>query len=423
MTNNIAHLAEGVRVDAAHRVDAMRHESLAREQCHCIQANERDRIQRDEALERKKLQKQEAKELRRQAALREERMRADALAREELNLAREKAQAEIKTKNKQFQIQANNELQQQKQDAEMKVQLAQMELMERREIEFQQEKMREKDITAKEMEARLLLERHLAEEKRKTLRLEYEAKFCRHELADSRRLVSIPEHVSSEQRGPAHTGIPQPYTYSVPASGPAHSHRLLESLPKVPETPPKFAQPVEKWKHRTFPILAPPVLGQLSLVSATHTAPTVPLNLRTVPQARPSVVSSSVLASGAAVSTAACTAPSHVVPVANIQSPFKPPAGTMPIPIATQTSLVSAVPPVVTTVSVPPAVTSVSVPPVVTTVQAATSSISTSVAPVATVTAAPAAPIVVVKQSQPTKPYTGHTFWKSYKEIYLFGLV
>jgi len=39
MTNNIAHLAEGVRVDAAHREDAMRHESLALEQCHRIQAN------------------------------------------------------------------------------------------------------------------------------------------------------------------------------------------------------------------------------------------------------------------------------------------------------------------------------------------------------------------------------------------------
>jgi len=159
----------------------------------------------------------------------------------------------------------------------------------------------------------------------------------------------------------------------------------------------------------TYPILAQPMLGQLSLVSATHTAPTVPLNLRTVPQARSSVVSSSVMASGAAVSTAVCTAPSHVVPVANIQLPVKPQAGTLPTPIATQTSLVSAVPPVATLVSVPPAVT---------TVQAATSSVSTSVAPVATVTAATAAPIVVVKQPQPTKPYTGQTSWKSYKEYF-----
>ena len=48
------------------------------------------------------------------------------------------------------------------------MQIARMELMERGELEFQQEKLQEKDITAKEMEAHLLLERQLAEEKRKT---------------------------------------------------------------------------------------------------------------------------------------------------------------------------------------------------------------------------------------------------------------
>jgi len=52
----------------------------------------------------------------------------------------------------------------------------------------------------------LLLERQLAEEKQKTLRLE----FRRHELAEFKRLAPIPEHGSSfglEQRGPAYTGI------------------------------------------------------------------------------------------------------------------------------------------------------------------------------------------------------------------------
>ena len=56
MSNNIAHLAEGVRVDAVNREEAMRqeaqmarHESLVREQCHCQQGNERDRVQREEA--------------------------------------------------------------------------------------------------------------------------------------------------------------------------------------------------------------------------------------------------------------------------------------------------------------------------------------------------------------------------------------
>jgi len=255
-------------------------------------------------------------------------------------------------------------------------------------------------------------------------------------------LAPIPECESSlgiEQRGPVRTGVHQQYTYSVPTPSYAHSYSLLESLPRVPETPPKFAQPVVTPALGTFPFPVPPVLGQLSLVSATHTAPTVPLNLRTAPQAMHHVVSSSIVAPGAVVSTAACTAPSYLVPVANTQLPVKPPAGTMPTPIATiptQTSLVGSIPPVATSVSVPPVVTTVSVPPVVTavqappvvtfvsappvatTVQATSSSISTSVAPVASITAAPAAPIVVVKQPQPTKPYTGQTSWKSYKEYF-----
>jgi len=63
-------------------------------------------------------------------------------------------------------------------------------------------------------------------------------------------------------------------------------------------------------------------------------------------------------------------------------------------------------------------VTSVSSPSVATTIQATSSAVNTSVAPVANVTAAPAAPIVVVKQPQPTKPYTGQTSWKSYKEYF-----
>jgi len=197
MSNNIAHLVEGIRVDAAHREDAMCHESLARDQCHRIEANERDTIQRNETTERERMMKQEAMELRQEAALREEKMRVDVLVREELNLAREKTQAEIKARNKQFKIQANNELQHQKLDAEMNVQLAHMELIEWREIEFQQEKLRKKDVTAKEMEAHLLLDRQLAGEKHKTLRLEYEAKFRRHEIAESQRLAPIPERESS----------------------------------------------------------------------------------------------------------------------------------------------------------------------------------------------------------------------------------
>jgi len=125
------------------------------------------------------------------------------------------------------------------------------------------------------------------------------------------------------------------------------------------------------------------------------------------------VVSSSIVVPGAAISTAACTAPSYLVPVANTQLPVRPPAGTMPTPITTipsQTSIVGNVPPVATSV---PVVTTVSVPPVVTAIQATSSTVNTSVVPVANVTAASAAPTVVVKQPQPMKPYTGQTSWKS----------
>jgi len=89
-----------------------------------------------------------------------------------------------------------------------------------------------------------------------------------------------------------YTSRPQPYTYSVPTPGPTHSYGLLESLPRVPETAPKFLEPVVTPAVKTFPFPVTPMLGQLGIVSATHTAPTVPLNLRIVPQARPSVVSS-----------------------------------------------------------------------------------------------------------------------------------
>jgi len=50
VTDSLAHLAERTRMDAAHREDAMHHKSLAHEQCHCIQASERERVQREDAL-------------------------------------------------------------------------------------------------------------------------------------------------------------------------------------------------------------------------------------------------------------------------------------------------------------------------------------------------------------------------------------
>ena len=80
-------------------------------------------------------------------------------------------------------------------------------------------------------------------------------------------------------------------------------------------TPPTFTESVVTPTPGNFPLPVSPMLGQLSVVSAPHTALTIPLNLRIVPQAMHNVMSnvvgSSVVAPGAAVSTAACTAPSY----------------------------------------------------------------------------------------------------------------
>jgi len=59
-------------------------------------------------------------------------------------------------------------------------------------------------------------------------------------------------------------------------------------------TPSKFAESVVTPTLGTFPLPVSPMLGQLSVVSATHTAPTVPPNLRTVPQAVHNVMSNVV---------------------------------------------------------------------------------------------------------------------------------
>jgi len=58
----------------------------------------------------------------------------------------------------------------------MRTQISHIEAMERREAEFMVEKAKEKEHGTKEMQARMQLERELAEEKQKNLKLEYEAK-------------------------------------------------------------------------------------------------------------------------------------------------------------------------------------------------------------------------------------------------------
>jgi len=61
----------------------------------------------------------------------------------------------------------------------MQTQISHIEAMERREAEFVVEKAKEREFVAQEMQSRLQLEKELAEERQKNLRLEYEAKIDR----------------------------------------------------------------------------------------------------------------------------------------------------------------------------------------------------------------------------------------------------
>jgi len=105
------------------------------------------------------------------------------------------------------------------------MQIAHMEVMERREIEFQHEKMQEKETVAKDLQARLQLERQLAEEKQKNLRLEYEAKLRKTKRVEARRLAPILE---SEPSGPiVAPGLSTPPSVQIPKG-----HRLT-GLPSL----------------------------------------------------------------------------------------------------------------------------------------------------------------------------------------------
>ena len=130
----------------------------------------------------------------RDAALREERLqkkaqaqRSNAFAREEVllrtrseaeqrNLTRERAYIDAELKQKQMEISAANEIEKQRIEADMRTQISHIEATERREAEFVLERAKEREFVAQEMQSRLQLEKELAEERQKNLRLEYEAK-------------------------------------------------------------------------------------------------------------------------------------------------------------------------------------------------------------------------------------------------------
>ena len=83
-------------------------------------------------------------------------------------------QAELKRK--QIEANAANEIQKQQIEATMKLQIAHIEAMERKEAEAQLEKEKEKQFLATDMNAKAQLEIQLANERQEKLKMHYEAK-------------------------------------------------------------------------------------------------------------------------------------------------------------------------------------------------------------------------------------------------------
>jgi len=81
-----------------------------------------------------------------------------------------------------MEISANREIEKQRIEADMRTQISHIEAMEIREAEFVIEKANEKELAVSEMQGCMLLERELAEEKQKNLRLEFEVKTRRLEM-------------------------------------------------------------------------------------------------------------------------------------------------------------------------------------------------------------------------------------------------
>ena len=353
VTDNLLRVAESFRIDAANREEAPKHEALAREQCQHQyaerqrqQAEEKEKNLRQEASEREQRQAREAldqeqeaakreQNLLRDAALREERLqkeaqaqRSNAFAREEVllrtraeaeqhNLTQERAYIDAELKRKQVDISANSEIEKQRIEADVGTQISHIEAMERREAEFMVEKTKEKEFVTTEMQARMQLERELAEERQKNLKLEYEAKtrWLERELKE-KRLPTIKESESGEIACTVHDrlrGTLETYTSKIarpvqgrgtfdePALGIHGAPRVLnpvlpEMLPPVPTFTPGMTGPkpivtagmlptvgVTLLPLASFRTLTPassvePLPLTRGLVTATHLVPSVPVS-------------------------------------------------------------------------------------------------------------------------------------------------
>ena len=119
---------------------------------------------RDAVLHEERLQKETEAQRSNVFACEEVLLRTRAQA-EQRNLTRERAYIDAELKRKQMEISANSEIEKQRIEADMRTQISHIEAMERREAELMVKKAKEKELVTKEMQARMQLERELAEEK------------------------------------------------------------------------------------------------------------------------------------------------------------------------------------------------------------------------------------------------------------------
>jgi len=136
----------------------------------------------------------------------------------------------------------------------MRSQISHIEVMEFRETEFHRQKIREKELMAKEMQACLQLEKQLVEECQKNLKLEYEAenKRLEKELKEKSQKLSTILETESEgltTRGYAMTsnqlssGIHREYTPKVTGLVQAGVHKMPTARPlsrRLQPPPPTF---------------------------------------------------------------------------------------------------------------------------------------------------------------------------------------
>jgi len=378
-TESMLTLYDRNRADALEREQTLMREAARREQ----EAARRDELAHFEkqkmhelALAEKQKMREEAKEREELVFREKEQLRIEAGKREQNYM-----QAELKRK--EIETAAATELQKQQIEANLKRQA-----VERREIE-------------RELHARMELEKQLAAEKQENLKLLYEAKTrsLEQQLKDKSQLLStIREDVQ--------TRVATPSFNTMESSSCAHSELTTSLSPVCTQSlfqgpPPLFASSL----FSGYVSQAPPTLALSTTVQPTPA--TVPSAFATQPvfgSGAPYVTQPIVVT--AAPTTLSAAADAACKAIASLSSGCPATTQTASVPVSSINVAPAATYPSVV-VNTPPATTITAPADVTAQVNAGPASIQTT-----------GAPVVIVRQLQPVKPYSGQTSYKGFKEYF-----